>query len=173
MRNNTYQIERQCDIKTSTSWQVKCLSHNIRCAFKRNIVCDRKIKTTSPFIEYFRVDSWMASTLTSGSWRTNTSSCLPFVTKCCKCLLVIRDMNLSDRPPKVSFWDRHDKQLKVFLVGGPNLRRDYHLNEGEEVTFRYFSLDYYSKVALYHSFSSCLKETCVSRSSKTTDIKTW
>merc|ERR1712218_473159 len=29
----------------------------------------------------------------------------------------------------------HNTQLKVFYVGGPNQRKDYHLEEGEELFF--------------------------------------
>lgn len=29
---------------------------------------------------------------------------------------------------------RHNNQLKVFFVGGPNQRKDYHIEEGEEVS---------------------------------------
>ena len=26
-----------------------------------------------------------------------------------------------------------DRQLEVFYIGGPNIRKDYHIEEGEEV----------------------------------------
>lgn len=29
---------------------------------------------------------------------------------------------------------RHNDQLKVMFVGGPNIREDYHIEEGEEVS---------------------------------------
>ena len=32
-----------------------------------------------------------------------------------------------------SIINRHNTQLKVFFVGGPNTRSDYHMEEGEEV----------------------------------------
>uniref|UniRef100_A0A8P0PFJ3 3-hydroxyanthranilate 3,4-dioxygenase n=1 Tax=Canis lupus familiaris TaxID=9615 RepID=A0A8P0PFJ3_CANLF len=28
----------------------------------------------------------------------------------------------------------HQKQLKVMFIGGPNIRKDYHIEEGEEVS---------------------------------------
>lgn len=28
---------------------------------------------------------------------------------------------------------RHKEQLKVMFIGGPNIRKDYHIEEGEEV----------------------------------------
>ena len=28
---------------------------------------------------------------------------------------------------------RHQEQLKVMFIGGPNIRKDYHIEEGEEV----------------------------------------
>jgi 3-hydroxyanthranilate 3,4-dioxygenase len=31
--------------------------------------------------------------------------------------------------------NRHEKQLKVFFVGGPNQRKDFHLELGEELFF--------------------------------------
>jgi hypothetical protein len=31
---------------------------------------------------------------------------------------------------------RHNDQLTIMFVGGPNVRKDYHLEEGEEVTVR-------------------------------------
>lgn len=30
---------------------------------------------------------------------------------------------------------RHEQQLKVFFVGGPNQRKDFHLEEGEELFY--------------------------------------
>ena len=30
---------------------------------------------------------------------------------------------------------RHQEQLKVFFVGGPNQRKDFHLEEGEELFY--------------------------------------
>ena len=29
---------------------------------------------------------------------------------------------------------RHNEQLKVMYVGGPNIRKDYHIEEGEEAS---------------------------------------
>ena len=35
----------------------------------------------------------------------------------------------------LSFFSRYGAgQLKVMFVGGPNVRKDYHIDEGEEVT---------------------------------------
>lgn len=31
---------------------------------------------------------------------------------------------------------RHQQQLKVMFVGGPNIRKDYHIEEGEEVSLQ-------------------------------------
>lgn len=36
------------------------------------------------------------------------------------------------------FFSRHRHQLNVMFVGGPNERKDYHIEEGEEVTYRLF-----------------------------------
>ena len=30
---------------------------------------------------------------------------------------------------------RHNNQLTIMFVGGPNVRKDYHFEEGEEVEF--------------------------------------
>lgn len=35
---------------------------------------------------------------------------------------------------KSLFFSRHRYQLNVMFVGGPNERKDYHIEEGEEVT---------------------------------------
>lgn len=35
----------------------------------------------------------------------------------------------------INFFARHNSQLKVFFVGGPNVRKDYHIEEGEEVSY--------------------------------------
>jgi len=37
------------------------------------------------------------------------------------------------------FFFRFENQIKAFLVGGPNVRKDFHLEEGEEVIVQIFA----------------------------------
>ncbi|RWS31212.1 3-hydroxyanthranilate 3:4-dioxygenase-like isoform X2 [Leptotrombidium deliense] len=43
------------------------------------------------------------------------------------------ECNKQDLQPPVCNKMLHNDQLKAFIVGGPNIRKDYHLNEGEEI----------------------------------------
>jgi hypothetical protein len=43
------------------------------------------------------------------------------------------------RPP-VPHDCRHQEQLKIMFVGGPNTRKDYHIEEGEEVSYDFPAL---------------------------------
>lgn len=47
--------------------------------------------------------------------------------------------NQKDFTPPVCNKCMFSDQLKVFFVGGPNSRKDYHIEEGEEVVSRSFT----------------------------------
>lgn len=56
---------------------------------------------------------------------------------------------------------RYSDQLKAFLVGGPNIRKDFHLEEGEEVGMVHeLKLIFFNIKLCCCSFFTWFKATC-------------